>query len=155
MSFLIRAAHSPDDLYIIKQLFQEYGDSLGIDLGFQGFEQELEGLPGAYAGPRGRLVLAWKDTQAVGCVAMRPLDDHTAEMKRLYLKPDSRGEQLGHKLVEHICQEARRAGYARICLDTLPGMTSAQRLYQSLGFVQILPYTFNPIAGTKYLSLDL
>jgi N-acetylglutamate synthase-like GNAT family acetyltransferase len=151
----IRPASLPDDLPEVRRLFREYADSLSVDLCFQGFEEELAALPGKYAVPSGRLLLAWRDGAAVGCVAMRQLDAQTAEMKRLYLRPEARREQLGRRLAERICDEARTAGYSRICLDTLPTMVSAQQLYQSLGFVPVEPYVFNPIAGAKCLALVL
>jgi GNAT superfamily N-acetyltransferase len=151
----IRPAELPQDLEAIRALFAEYAESLGIDLGFQGFEREVAELPGKYAPPAGRLLLAWSDARPVGSIALRPLDAKTCEMKRLYVRPEARGERLGRRLVERLLEEARQAGYARICLDTLPMMASAQSLYESLGFVPIEPYVFNPIPGTKFLALDL
>jgi len=151
----IRHAELPQDLPTVRELFREYANGLGVDLAFQGFEAELAALPGKYSPPAGRILVAWKGTQAVGCVALRPLDAGTCEMKRLYVRPLDRGEQLGRRLAERICQEAREAGHLRICLDTLPTMASAQALYGSLGFVPIDPYVFNPIPGTKFLALDL
>lgn len=151
----IRPAELPRDLGEARSLFREYAESLGIDLDFQGFEAEVAALPGKYEAPAGQLLLAWSGTDAVGCVALRPLDGASCEMKRLYVRPQARGEQLGRRLAERICQEAREAGYSRICLDTLPTMASAQNLYQSLGFRSIEPYIFNPVPGTKFLALDL
>ena len=118
-------------------------------------ETELAELPGKYAPPGGRLLLAWQGAQAVGCAALRPLPGGDCEMKRLYVRAQARGEQLGRRLAHQICREARAAGYTRICLDTLPSMESAQALYRSLGFRPIAPYVYNPIAGTKFLALDL
>lgn len=151
----IRPADLPRDLSEVRNLFRQYANGLGIDLDFQDFEAEMATLPGKYTAPRGRLLLAWSGTEAVGCVALRPLDESTCEMKRLYVRPQARGEQLGRRLAQRICEEAREAGYSRICLDTLPTMTSAQKLYQSLGFAPIDPYVFNPIPETKFLALDL
>jgi GNAT superfamily N-acetyltransferase len=151
----IRPAEVPRDLEVVRTLFGEYAESLGIDLAFQGFERELAELPGKYQPPAGRLLLAWNGALAVGSIALRPLDATTCEMKRLYVRPEARGEQLGRRLVERLLREAREAGYARICLDTLPMMASAQSLYESLGFIPIEPYVFNPIPGTKFLALDL
>jgi ribosomal protein S18 acetylase RimI-like enzyme len=151
----ISPAELPRDLATVRELFREYADSLGIDLDFQDFDAELAALPGKYAPPGGRLLLAWRGAEAVGCVALRPLDEEACEMKRLYVRPQARGEQLGRRLAVRICQEAREAGYLRICLDTLPTMTSAQALYQSLGFQSIEPYVYNPIPGTRFLALDL
>ena len=151
----IRPAELPRDLEAVRALFAEYAESLGVDLGFQGFEREVAELPGKYAPPAGRLLLAWSSERPVGSIALRPLDGATCEMKRLYVRPEARGERLGRRLVERLLEEARQAGYARICLDTLPMMASAQSLYESLGFVPIEPYIFNPIPGTKFLALDL
>jgi GNAT superfamily N-acetyltransferase len=151
----IRPAELPRDLEVVRALFGEYAERLGIDLAFQGFERELAELPGKYAPPAGRLLLAWNGEHAIGSIALRPLDARTCEMKRLYVRPEARGGQLGRRLVERLLREAREAGYARICLDTLPMMASAQALYESLGFVPIEPYVFNPIPGTKFLALDL
>jgi GNAT superfamily N-acetyltransferase len=136
----IRAAQWPEDLATAQTLFHEYAGMLGVDLEFQGFEAEVAQLPGKYVQPAGRLLLAWQGTEAVGCVCLRPLNGNACEMKRLYVRPQARGEQLG---------------YSRICLDTLPTMASAQRIYESLGFKPIEPYVFNPVAGTKFLALDL
>ena len=151
----IHPAQLPADLPRIRELFREYADGLGIDLCFQGFEEELATLPGKYAPPRGRLLLAWEGARAVGCVALRPLDGDRCEMKRLYVQPAARGGQLGRRLAQRICEEAHAAGYRRICLDTLPSMSAAQRVYATLGFEPIEPYVFNPIDGARFLGLDL
>lgn len=151
----IQPARIPQDLEIVRGLFEEYADALGVDLGFQGFAAELAALPGKYAPPAGRLLLAWAGSGAVGCVALRPLDAGTCEMKRLYVRPEARGGQVGRKLAERICAEAREAGYSRICLDTLASMGAAQALYGALGFRAIEPYVFNPLPGTKFLALEL
>lgn len=151
----IRPALLSRDLDVVRGLFREYAASLGVDLGFQEFDAELAGLPGKYAPPAGRLLLAWNAAQALGCVALRPLDAGGCEMKRLYVRPQARGEGLGRQLAERICREARAAGYARICLDTLPAMAAAQSLYRGLGFVAVEPYVFNPIPGARFLALDL
>ena len=151
----IQPADQPHDLDAVRRLFLEYAASLDVDLCFQGFDAELAELPGKYAAPHGRLLLAWNDGEAVGCAALRPLEAGDCEMKRVYVRPSARGEQLGRRLAERICAEARAAGYRRICLDTLPSMGSAHALYRSLGFVPIAPYVFNPVAGTQYLALGL
>lgn len=151
----IRLAAVPQDLPIVRTLLREYEQGLGVDLCFQGFDAELAGLPGKYAPPAGRLLVAWRGAEALGCVALRPIGEGACEMKRLYVRPAARGEQLGRRLAERICSEARDAGYSRICLDTLPAMTAAQALYRSLGFVPIGPYVFNPVAGTQFLGLQL
>lgn len=151
----IRAASLPGELPQVRTLMREYAAGLGIDLAFQGFEEELATLPGAYAPPAGRLLLACRDDVAVGCAALRPLGGGDCEMKRLYVRPSERGGHLGRRLVERLCDEARAAGYARICLDTLPAMEVAQALYQSVGFKPIAPYVFNPVPGARFLALPL
>jgi ribosomal protein S18 acetylase RimI-like enzyme len=151
----IRPALFPAEREVVRELFREYADSLGIDLCFQGFDEELATLPGSYAEPRGRLLIATREARVLGCVALRPIDERTGEMKRLYVRPAARGERLGRRLAERICDEARSAGYARILLDTLPAMDAAQALYRSLAFEPVAPYVFNPIEGVEYLGLNL
>lgn len=151
----IRPAELPQDLPAVRGLFREYAEGLGIDLSFQDFEAELSALPGKYEAPAGRLLLAWNGSEAVGCVALRPLEGGACEMKRLYVRPQMRGERLGHQLAERICQEAREAGYSRICLDTLPTMAAAIKLYTALGFKPTKPYVFNPVPGAMFLALEL
>jgi ribosomal protein S18 acetylase RimI-like enzyme len=151
----VRPAELPGDLAVVQSLFREYAEGLGIDLGFQDFEAELAALPGKYEAPAGRLLLAWRDKEAVGCVALRPLKEGACEMKRLYVRPQVRGEQLGRRLAERICLEAREAGYSQICLDTLPTMTAAVKLYAALGFQPTAPYVFNPFPDAMFLALPL
>jgi GNAT superfamily N-acetyltransferase len=151
----IRPARLPEDLPLVGALFREYQRSLGIDLCFQDFENELATLPGKYAPPRGRLLLARDGAEAVGCVALRPLGNGAAEMKRLYVRPGVRGQHLGRRLAERICDEARETGYRRICLDTLPGMSAAIALYTTLGFTAAAPYVHNPIEGALFLAREL
>jgi ribosomal protein S18 acetylase RimI-like enzyme len=151
----IGPAQGETDLAEVRALFQEYADSLGVDLGFQGFDAELAGLPGDYAPPRGRLLVAREGGAVVGCAALRPLGPDVCEAKRLYVRPVARGTGLGKRLARALLSEARAIGYARIRLDTLPGMTQAIALYRSLGFREIPPYRFNPIEGTRFLEKDL
>ena len=151
----IRPAEWPSDLETVRGLFREYVERVGVDLYFQEFETEVVTLPGKYSTPAGRLLVAWRGSEPVGCVALRPLSVVTCEMKRLYVRPDARGVHLGRRLAESILREAREAGYRRICLDTLPTMAEAQKLYASLGFAPTEPYIFNPVPGTKFLALDL
>ena len=139
----------------IRDLFREYADSIEVDLGFQGFAEELAGLPGGYSAPDGRLLIALREADAAGCVALRRLDRETAELKRLYVRPAFRGSGLGRLLAERAIAEAREAGYRRIRLDTLPTMAGARRLYADLGFVDIAPYRHNPVPGSAFLELTL
>ena len=149
-------ALKPDDILIARSLFKEYADSIGVDLWFQGFAEELEGLPGKYSPPKGGLFVAFVDGNPAGCVAIRPLESGSiAELKRLYVRPAARGRQLGLTLTRKAIARAREAEYRVIRLDTLPSMTDAQRLYRSLGFREIPPYTFNPVPGAVYMELDL
>ena len=141
----------------VRALLREYLDSLGIDLSFQQAEAELASLPGQYAAPRGAILLS-RDTQAraTGCVALRPgAAARDCEMKRLYVRPAARGEDLGRQLIVQLVAHAAARGYARVLLDTLATMQPAQRLYESLGFRQIGAYYQNPVPGTVYLALDL
>jgi ribosomal protein S18 acetylase RimI-like enzyme len=133
---------------------------LGIDLSFQGFEEEVRDLPGGYAPPGGALLLAkeeapGKTPQALGCVAVRRIDAETAEMKRLYLRSAARGRGLGRALAEAALAEARRLGYRRVRLDTLPGMDAAQGIYRELGFREIAAYRANPVPGARFLEIEL
>ncbi|TXL67420.1 GNAT family N-acetyltransferase [Zeimonas arvi] len=149
----IRLARFPDHAERVRGLFWEYADSLGVDLCFQGFEDELAGLPGKYAAPGGCVLLAWAGTEPAGCVALRPVGGGCAEMKRLYLRPAARGLAVGRRLVERVCERARGAGYRWACLDTLPGMTAAAQSYRSTSFVPIEPYVFNPVPGAMFMGL--
>jgi ribosomal protein S18 acetylase RimI-like enzyme len=151
----IRPARLPSDVDEVRRLFREYAEGLGFDLGFQGFDEELATLPGKYAPPEGLILLARDDAEAVGCVAFRPIDQGACEMKRLFVQPRARGSELGRRLAERVCVEARAAGYDRISLDTVPTMSAAIALYRSLGFRERAPYVFNPIEGAIFLSREL
>jgi len=179
---VILTAEDALQIEAIRTIFREYGDSLDVDLSFQGFEEELRDLPGEYAEPRGALLLALVDAAAheapptlpaptmlqrtrgqwahvAACVALRPLDNadypNAAEMKRLFVRPAFRGRGLGRQLTEAVLDAARSAGYASVLLDTLDDMEAARALYDELGFEAVPPYYHNPIAGAHYLKCDL
>ncbi len=153
------AAHSATELQAVRSLFIEYAQSLNVDLCFQNFEAELAGLPGDYAPPAGALLLATVDGQPAGCVAMRPLpdSDHTnaCEMKRLYVRPGFRRYGLGRQLTQRLMDLAAQGGHSCMLLDTLDDMEAARSLYETLGFFEVPPYYFNPIAGAHYLKVVL
>ena len=139
-----------------RRLFLAYAASLGIDLGFQDFQGELATLPGDYVPPRGALLLAFDGEDALGCVAVRPLEaPRLAELKRLYVSPARRGRGIGLELTQAALNSARGAQYERVLLDTLPSMDAAQRMYERLGFRDIDAYRHNPIESTRYLELKL
>lgn len=155
-SFVITQATSPTQIAQVRDLFLEYAQSLGFSLCFQSFDQELAGLPGDYAPPDGRLLLAEFEGQLAGCVALHKLDGNICEMKRLYLRPQFRAKGLGRALAETIIAEARVLGYQRMRLDTVePAMRDAVAMYRRLGFKEIAPYCQNPIAGAMYMELQL
>lgn len=153
--YTIREAESTIDIAQVRELFLEYQSTLGVDLCFQGFAEELASLPGNYARPAGRLLLAVTGPVVLGVVALRPMLGVDCEMKRLYVRSAGRGRGLGRLLTQALITEARIVGYCRILLDTLPTMTEAQALYRSMGFVEIAEYRHNPIVGTRYMALDL
>lgn len=150
-----RKVDGGDMLGGIKQLFIEYAQSLGIDLAFQGFDKELESLPGKYASPDGVLILASVEGKAAGCIALRKLSEEICEMKRLYVRDAYRGLGIGKQLIELLIKEAESLNYRYIRLDTLPAMKDAQRLYLSYGFYDIEPYVYNPIEGARFMELKL
>jgi len=154
--FRIEAAVTPIDLQAVITLFQGYAASLPVDLGYQDFAAELVGLPGKYAEPKGALLLA-RDTAGapLGCIALRPLDGETCEMKRLFLRPEARGMGLGRALAQAIIAAARDRGYRELRLDTLPSMNSAIALYDGLGFERIEPYYAPTPPGTVFMALTL
>jgi len=139
----------------VRELFREYADSLGINLHFQQFEQEVADLPGGYGPPGGTLLLAMADGIPGGCVGVRPIEGEICEMKRLYVRPRARKAGLGRALAEAAIAFGAAAGYRRMRLDTLPTMEGARALYQTLGFRPILPYRYNPIPDTLFLELKL
>jgi len=149
-------ANSQEDIDQARTLFEEYQTGLGISLCFQNFDQELKNLPGDYAPPDGRLLLATDDAGLAGCIALRKLGADVCEMKRLFVRPTHRGTGLGRTLVESLIDEGRRLGYKKMRLDTLPGrMDKAIALYRSIGFVEIDPYYENPVPDAKFMELKL
>ncbi len=151
----LRRAESTQDFTRAHALFEEYAASLGFDLRFQNFDEELLHLPEMYAPPSGCLLLAFVGDNAAGCVAVRPFQDGICEMKRLYVKPEFRDRGLGTMLTERIIGEARELGYGTMRLDTVASMERARALYTSLGFRPIAPYRHNPLPGASFMELAL
>lgn len=148
-------AETSQQLETVRELLREYERELGVDLCFQGFAAELDGLPGSYAPPAGRLLLALHQGTPIGCVALQAIDTRRVEMKRLFLRPIARGAGAGRALVTKILHEAQAIGYEEIVLDTLPSMVEAQQLYAGFGFRDIAPYRPNPIVGSRYMGRRL
>ena len=147
--------NSKDDLLEVRKLFEEYSSSLEISLDFQNFDVELANLPGDYAPPDGCLLMAvWKG-EVAGCVGLRKFSPAICEMKRLYARPSFRGLGIGRALCEAVIDKARKIGYQRMRLDTLPSMETAKELYASFGFKEIEPYRYNPVEGTSFMELLL
>lgn len=150
---------TPALLAATREIFREYAQSLAVDLCFQNFEQELAGLPGEYAAPAGALLLAFVDGELAGCGALRGLPEsdyaNACEMKRLYVRPAFRRFGIGREMAQALLDEAQRAGYSEVLLDTLDDMEAARGLYASLGFEEIPPYYYNPIPGAHYLKATL
>ena len=143
------------DLEEVRALFREYADWVAVDLSFQGFAEELAGLPGQYSAPGGALFLCVVDQRPAGCIAVRPWQDGACEMKRLYVRKAFQGRGCGQLLAAQAIEWARHASYDRMLLDTLPTMGTAQQLYERLGFREVKPYRFNPVPGTRYMELPL
>jgi putative acetyltransferase len=148
-------AAGDEDLAEARALFKEYADSIAFSLSFQGFDRELAELPGRYAPPSGRLLLARVDSLTAGCVALRKIEDGVCEMKRLFVRPAYLGKGIGRRLAEAILREGRAAGYRVMRLDTVPSMGAAMALYESIGFRDIAPYTENPIEGARFMECSL
>jgi GNAT superfamily N-acetyltransferase len=165
----IREAHA-NEMPVVRELFREYARSLNLDLSYQDFEEELATLPGKYAPPAGRLLLALDGERAAGCIALRPLDETTCEIKRLFVRPAHRGLGLGEALIARLLDEARKIGaskekslesghvpgYQRVVLDTVyPLMSAAVAMYKRIGFREIPPYCPNPMRGALYMEFRL
>jgi ribosomal protein S18 acetylase RimI-like enzyme len=149
-------AQSATEIETARKLFEEYAAALNFSLCFQNFDQEVSGLPGKYAPPAGRLLLAVQEHEVAGCIALRPLPDNACEMKRLFVRPQFRGQALGDQLVAAVMEAAREIGYERMRLDTVPGkMDRAIALYRAIGFQEIEPYYHNPVAGALFMELAL
>lgn len=149
----VRRVQNEEDLRCVRRLFRAYVDELDFDLDFQNVEDELQALPGPYAPPEGVILLAEEDNEAVGVVAVQPLDDPgVCEMKRLYVRPAHRGQGIGRVLAEAVLKAARNLGYDRMRLDTVASMTRARTLYRSLGFEERAPYYENPLEGAVYME---
>lgn len=156
VQFFFAQAETPEQIEQARELFLQYAQSLGFSLCFQNFDEELAGLPGRYAPPGGRLLLAEFEGQLAGCIALHKLEEGVCEMKRLYLRPQFRGKGLGRALATQIISEARQIGYRRMRLDTVePVMKDAVAMYRRIGFREIAPYCSNPIAGALYMELQL
>jgi GNAT superfamily N-acetyltransferase len=155
MDIRISPARFPEDAETVRGLFREYERGLEADLCFQGFEAELAALPGVYAAPAGRVLLAWVDGEAVGCGAFKDLGEGICEMKRLFVRPTTRGLGLGRRLCDDLLDAARAQGYVRMRLDTLDRLAAALALYQQLGFRPVPAYYANPLQGVVYLERPL
>ena len=151
----VAPVRSDSDLAAVRALFTEYQADVDCDVCFQGFAAEVASLPGPYALPSGRLLLALAAAVPAGCVALRALDDGRCEMKRLYVRPAYRGMKVGEALVAAVVAEAEALGYRQMLLDTLPSMRRAQALYERLGFRDVPPYRALPVAGARSMALDL
>jgi putative acetyltransferase len=151
----ILEAQAGENLEIIRKLFEEYAESLGFDLSFQNFDEELANLPGEYALPTGCLLLATYQGNAAGCIALRRIDKTICEMKRLFVRPQFQRKGIGRALAEAVIERAKKAGYKQMHLDTVPTMDAARDLYNSLGFKEIDAYRYNPLEGAVFMELIL
>ena len=156
MTISLAQASTSSDWRTARAMIEEYAASLGVDLCFQGFAEEMAHIADEYAPPHGALLLARDGDAVIGCVGLRPFGDAgDCEMKRMYVPPAGRGRGIGRRLAEAIVAEARSRGYSRMLLDTLPHLEAAQALYRSMGFVETAAYRHNPVPGALYFALDL
>jgi putative acetyltransferase len=144
-----------EELEEVREIFIEYADFLKVDLCFQDFEKELQTLHEVYFPPLGCIILAKEDKQVMGCIALKPIGEGVCEMKRLYVRPEARGEKMGKKLVEELINFAKIAGYKTMKLDTISSLKEAISLYQSKGFIKTEPYVYNPLSDVLYFELNL
>ncbi len=151
----IKHLNSQETINLAKELLIEYEEAVGVDLSFQNFREEVSGLPGKYGPSEGAFLLAFIGGQLAGCVALRKNMDKICEMKRLYVRKEYRQHKIGGLLVKEIIEEAKKLGYDKLRLDTLPTMKAAQRLYEKFGFKDIEPYIYHPMEGTRYMELEL
>jgi putative acetyltransferase len=151
----IQNADTSEFIDSVRKLFREYEAHIKVDLCFQGFEKELAELPGEYARPSGRLLLAFDGGDVAGCGTFRRVDDGICEMKRLYVRPEHHGKRIGAALAQALIEQAKVAGYTRMRLDTMPSMQKAIALYRSIGFKEIASYRFNPVGGALFFELQL
>lgn len=151
----ILRARFPADVHEVISIFREYVASPTVSLDFQDYESEFADLPGKYAEPDGRVLLAWQQSAVVGCAALRRVNGSACELKRVYVRPGARGNSIGRQLVEYMIREARGERYSTMCLDVLPEFVAAQQLYESLGFSPAEAVSHNPIPGTRFLALTL
>jgi GNAT superfamily N-acetyltransferase len=154
-NIVFKIADTEQEFNDAKNLFQQYAQSLNIDLSFQNFDDELNTIDKQYKKPAGALLLAYKDGLAIGCAGIRQLDKDTAELKRMFVQPEYRQFKIGKKILELAIDIAKDIKYKRIRLDTLPTMTQAQNLYHSFGFYEITPYRFNPVEKTVFMEKKL
>ena len=156
MKIEIVQAAAPEHIEQAQKLFREYEAWFGMNLCFQNFDEEVANLPGKYAAPTGRLLLAFADEKLAGCIALRKLEDGVCEMKRLFVREGFRGRKLGNIMIEKLIEEARTIGYEKVRLDTFPPkMAKAVELYESHGFHEIPPYYHNPYGEALYMEKDL
>ena len=155
MNIRFKIAETSKEFEEGKKLFRQYASSLGIDLSFQNFAHELNHIDRQYCKPRGSLLIAYDETQAIGCAGIREIDNDIAELKRMFVLKEYQGHGIGQKLLERVIEIAIKLGYKKIRLDTLPNMKQAQHLYRSFGFYDILPYRFNPIEGSIFMEKQL
>jgi GNAT superfamily N-acetyltransferase len=155
MSFATKQALRKEDFELAKKLMKAYATDIGVDLTFQDFESELRNVSTLYANPDGAFIIAFHNSDPVGCFGIKKIDSEICELKRMYLSRDARGLGLGEKLLKEAIQIAAKLNYKKMRLDTLPTMTSAIHLYQKVGFKEIHPYRFNPISGSKFMEIEL